>query len=368
VPAPNTADELLDLVQRSGLLDDTRLSAYLANTRTTGALPSEPAEAAGLLVRDGILTQFQAEQLLLGKWRGFTIGSFKVLERIGVGRITCVYLCEHPALRRRLAVKVLPTTRNNDPVVVERFYRECRILASLDHPNIVQVHIVAECDKYHYLGMEYIDGSSLEQIVEQWGPLDATRAAHYLRQAALGLQHVCEQGFIHRDLKPSDILVDRSGTVKIIDFGLARFVDDGVIISPQRYEGDVLGTPDYIAPEQAVDPRLVDVRADLYSLGATFYFCLSGGPPFPETTVAQKLDFHQTLPPASLRQGRPEVPEGLAALIERMMAKDPAQRPQTPLEVAEALAPYTQAPIGPPPEEEMPRLCPAARGASSPGG
>jgi serine/threonine protein kinase len=360
MPAPATTNEFLDLVQKSGLVDQQRLDAYLAGLRTSGRLSPEPARVAGCLVRDGILTFFQTEQLLEGKWRNFSIGHYKVLERLGAGRHASVYLCEHSPFHRAVAVKVLATARNNDAAAVERFYRECRVLASFDHPNIVRAYDMGVVNTLYYIGMEYVDGSSLEAIVEKSGSMDVTRASHYIRQAALGLQYVYQRGVVHRDIKPSDILVDRGGTVKIIDFGLARIVEDNAGIAIRWPEGYVVGTPDYIAPEQAVDPRTADTRADIYSLGGTFYFCLTGRPPVPEGTVAQKLSWHQTRAPARIQRLRPEVPNGLAAIVERMMAKDPAQRPQTPQWVVEALAPYTAEPIAPPPEDEMPRISPAA--------
>jgi serine/threonine protein kinase len=360
--APVTADEFLDLVRGSGVTDDKRLIAYLEELRRTGPLP-EPNKVAGFLVRDGILTHFQAEQILQGKWRRFSIGRYKVLERVGAGLAGSLYLCEDPTLRRPIAVKVLPTGRNNDPLAVARFYRECEILAALDHPNIVRAYEVGEDGTLRYLGMEYVDGSSLEQIVEKCGPMDVTRAAHYIRQAALGLQHVYLRGVVHRDIKPADILLDRHGAVKIIDFGLARIVEDGPDFTAGRYEGDVLGTPDYTAPEQAINPDMADIRADIYSLGCTFQFCLTGRTPFPDGTVAQKVIWHQVGEPEPIRRLLREGSKrpALAALIKRMMAKDPAQRPQTPQDVAEALTTLSETPIAPPPEDEMPQHSPAVR-------
>ncbi len=363
MPAPTTTDEFLELVRKSGVADEKRLSAYLAKLRAAGPVPPEPAKVAGLLVRDGLLTHFQAEQVLQGKWRRFTIGKYKVLERLGAGGMGSVYLCEHKLMRRRVAVKVLPTAKADDPSSLERFYREARAVAALDHPNIVRAYDIDQDDKLHFLVMEYVDGSSLQEIIKKAGPMDVTRAAHYMRQSALGLQHAHESaGLVHRDIKPGNILVDRTGTVKILDMGLARFFHDEEDILTKKYDENVLGTADYLAPEQALDSHGVDIRADIYSLGATFYFCLTGRTPFTEGTVAQKLIWHQTRQPKPIKQTRPEVPDELAALIERMMSKDPAQRPQTPQEVADALAPFTQTPIGPPPEDEMPRLSPAALG------
>jgi serine/threonine protein kinase len=368
MPAPATTHEFLDLVQKSGVVDQKRLDAYLAGLRATDPLSSKPAEVAGTLIRDGILTVFQAEHILQGKWRGFTIGRYRVLERLGSGRFSSVYLCEHEPTHRRVAVKVLPAARAQDSASLERFYREARAVAALDHPNVIRAYDIDQDNRLHFLVMEYVDGSSLQNIIEKGGPMDVTRAAHYVRQAALGLQHIHEAGVVHRDIKPADILLDRNGNVKILDLGLCCFVNDEADTAIRPYGRHVLGTPDYIAPEQVLEPSTVDIRADIYSLGATFYFCLAGRPPFHEGTEAQKLSWHQIRQPEPIRRLQSEVPKRttLAALIEQMMAKNPAQRPQTPREVADALAPFTQQPIAPPPEDEMPRLCPAASGDQPP--
>ena len=360
--------KLLDLVRKSGVLDEKRLDAYVAKMASSGAIPPEPGKFAGQMVADGLLTHFQAEQFLQGKWRRFTIGRYKVLERLGAGGMGSVYLCEHKLMRRRVAVKVLPTAKADDPASLERFYREARAVAALDHPNIVRAYDIDQDEKLHFLVMEFVDGANFQEIVKRTGPLDVLRAAHYIRQAALGIQHAHEAaGLVHRDIKPGNILVDRNGIVKILDMGLARFFHDTDDILTKKYDENVLGTADYLAPEQALDSHAVDIRADIYSLGATFYFILVGRPPFAEGTVAQKLIWHQTRQPKSVRLLRPDVPEDLAAILEKAMAKDPAGRYQTPIEVAEALAPWTTAPIPPPPEAEMPQLSPAAMGGGVPG-
>jgi serine/threonine protein kinase len=368
MPAPSTSDEFLDLIRKSGVLDEKRLDVYLEKARIGSPLPCEPAKLAGVLVRDGMLTHFQAEQFLQGKWRRFTIGKYKVLERIGSGGMGSVYLCEHKLMRRRVAVKVLPTAKADDTSSLERFYREARAVAALDHVNIVRAYDIDQDDKLHFLVMEYVDGSSLQEMVKRAGPLDPIRAAHYISQAALGLQHAHEiAGLVHRDIKPGNILVDRGGTVKVLDMGLARFFHDEDDVLTKKYDENVLGTADYLAPEQALDSHGVDIRADIYSLGATFYYCLTGRSPFNEGSVAQKLIWHQTRQPKPIRSVRADAPEELVAVIDRMMAKDPALRYQTPQAVADALEPWSRQPIAAPPEEEMPRLSLAAMGTTNTG-
>ncbi|GIW82189.1 MAG: hypothetical protein KatS3mg105_3996 [Gemmatales bacterium] len=362
--APANPAEFLELVRKSGVVDISRLDNYVAANK--GKLPSELGKLAGVLVRDGILTHFQAEQFLLGKWRRFTIGKYKVLERLGSGGMGSVYLCEHRFMRRRVAVKVLPAAKADDPAALERFYREARAVAALDHPNIVRAYDIDQDDKLHFLVMEYVDGASLQEIVKKHGPMDINRAAHYIQQAAVGLQHAYQTaGIVHRDIKPGNLLVDRTGVVKILDMGLARFFHDEEDLLTKKYDENVLGTADYLAPEQALDSHSVDIRADIYSLGATFYFLLTGNTPFTEGTVAQKLIWHQTKNPKPIKSLRPEVPEKLVAVVEKMMAKKPEDRYQTPAEVVQALSPWTQKPIPPPPEKEMPRLSPAALGDTS---
>jgi serine/threonine protein kinase len=363
MPSPTTIDEFLQLVSKSGVVEEKKLTTYLERARAAQSLPAEPPKLAGVLVRDGLLTQFQAEQFLQGKWRRFTIGKYKVLEKLGAGGMGSVYLCEHKLMRRRVAVKVLPTAKAEDTSSLERFYREARAVAALDHPNIVRAYDIDQDDRLHFLVMEHVDGSSLQEIIKKVGPMDVLRACHYIRQAALGLQHAHETaGIVHRDIKPGNILVDRNGIVKVLDMGLARFFHDEEDLLTKKFEENVLGTADYLAPEQALDSHAVDIRADIYSLGATFYFCLTGRTPFAEGTVAQKLIWHQTRQPKPIRQLRPLTPEGVSAIVDRMMAKDPNQRFQTPAAVAEALAPWTQTPIPPPPDNEMPQLSPAAMG------
>src|SRR4051812_22103356 len=320
MPAPTTIEELLELVRKSGVIDEKRLSTQLDRLRASGEAPAEPGKFAGLLVRDGVLTHFQAEQFLQGKWRRFTIGKYKVLERLGAGGMGSVYLCEHMLMRRRVAVKVLPAAKAEDSSSLERFYREARAVAALDHPNIVRAYDIDQDDKLHFLVMEHVDGSSLQEMIRKGGPMDVLRAAHYIRQAALGLQHAHETaGLVHRDIKPGNILVDRNGIVKVLDMGLARFFHDTEDILTKKHDENVLGTADYLAPEQALDSHTADIRADIYSLGGTFYYCLTARTPFAEGTVAQKLIWHQTRQPKPIQSVRPDIPEGIVAIVDKMM-------------------------------------------------
>jgi serine/threonine protein kinase len=362
MPAPATVDDLLKLIRKSGMIEEPRLDAYVERLRLAGPIAADVRKVAGGMVRDGLLTYFQAEQFMLGKWRGFTIGKYKLLERIGFGGMGQVFLCEHMYMRRRVAIKVLPPAKAEEPAALGRFYREARAAAALDHPNIVRTHDIDQDGALHFLVMEYVDGSSLLEIVKKKGPMAISRAAHSIWQAAHGLDHACRVGIIHRDIKPGNILIDRHGISKILDMGLARFYhSDDDMLTKKYDEKSVLGTADYVAPEQTVNSHDVDVRADIYSLGATFYYLLAGHPPFPEGTISQKLIAHQTRRPEPIRNIRPEIPEALAAVVERMMAKSIHDRYQSPTEVSESLAAFISTEVPAPPEDEMPVLSPAAR-------
>jgi serine/threonine protein kinase len=360
--SPASVEEFLDLIHKSGVTEGKRLDSYVQKLRANGSMPTEPSKLAGLMVRDGLLTHFQAEHLMQGKWRRFTIGKYKVLERLGSGGMGTVFLCEHKLMRCMRAIKILPAAKAKDEAALSRFYREARAVAAIDHPNIVHAYDIDQDESLHFLVMEYVDGSSLQDIVKKSGPLSVLRACHYIRQSAIGLDHAYRAKLVHRDIKPGNILVARDGAVKILDMGLARFFTDEEDVLTRKFDENVLGTADYLAPEQAIDSHTVDIRADIYGLGATFFYLLTGKTPFGEGTVAQKLMWHQSRQPKPVRDLRADVPAGVEAIITKMMAKNPDQRYATPAELAEALAPFTDTPIGPPPESEMPRLSPAATG------
>jgi len=306
---------------------------------------------------------------------------YRVLECVGAGGMGVVYKAVHLLMGRVVALKVLHARLTARPDFVERFRREVRAAARLSHPNIVTAHDADQAGDLHFLIMEYVPGAALDRLVAQRGPLPVGEACEYVRQAALGLQHAHERGLVHRDVKPHNLILVGGGvvsgewsgrpgsgpdvtpregrrpvdqppltthhspTVKILDFGLARLADDATDPS-----APVLGTPDYIAPEQARSPGGADIRADVYGLGGTLFFLLTGRPPFAGETALQKLLAHQECPPPRVTDHRPDVPAELAALLERMLAKDPARRPATPLDVARELARFADAGTGPLPE------------------
>jgi serine/threonine protein kinase len=358
---PSSVEELIQLIRKSGMIDEAKLTAYLERREFTRGLPADPRDFADDMVRDGVLTNFQAEQYLLGKWRGFTIGKYKLLERVGVGGMGQVFLCEHMFMKRRVAVKVLPPAKAEQPAALGRFYREARAAGSLQHANIVRTHDIDQDGNLHYIVMDYVDGSNLLDIVKKFGPMNIDRAVSYTCQAAAGLDYAFRSGLIHRDIKPGNILIDRKGHARILDMGLARFYKDHSDQLTMKYDDKiVLGTADYVAPEQVANSHSVDIRADIYGLGATFYFLLAGHPPFPVGTVSQKLLWHRTKEPTPIQQIRPEVPDGLASLLARMIAKDPKARFQTPAQVVAELEKWLSGAAPLPPEEEMPQLSPAA--------
>ncbi|MCH5373607.1 MAG: serine/threonine protein kinase, partial [Planctomycetes bacterium] len=299
---------------------------------------------AEALVDMGLLTRWQADKVLEGKHKGFFLGSYRLLRPLGKGGMGAVFLAEHEMMRRQCAIKVLPHSQIKEgSSVLKRFYVEAQAVASLDHQNIVRAYDVnrevKDGKEIHYLVMEYVEGHDLQTLVQEQGVMDYVKAAEYLRQTANGLAHAHENGLVHRDIKPANLLVDRKGVVKILDLGLARFFDDsGQASLTTAHNETVLGTADYLSPEQALNSHTVDRRTDIYSLGCTAYFMLTGHPPFPEGTVAQRLVAHQVKMPPPVTVERPDAPADLAAIIEKMMAKNADERFQDAEELSAILA------------------------------
>ncbi len=335
---PNV-ETFLDLVQRSGLVEKDQFQGLVAQLEkeSGGKLPADVDEVAGRFVAADLISPWQCDRLLEGKWRGFFLGRYKLLGQLGAGGMSTVYLGEHVLMQRRVAIKVLPKNRVTDTSYLARFHREARAAASLDHPNIVRAYDVDNDGDTHYLVMEFVDGRDLQQTVKRSGRMDYAMAADYIRQAAEGLGHAHSNGLIHRDVKPANLLVDQKNVVKVLDLGLARFTDEDRASLTVQYDENVLGTADYLAPEQAVDSHTVDGRADIYSLGCAFYFLLTAHPPFPDGTLPQRLMAHQKQPPPSISKERPDAPPDLVAICTKMMAKNPADRFQSMNDVAQTL-------------------------------
>lgn len=338
-----TAASFLAGVKQSGLIDPDRLDALVNEIHQAGIDCNDSMAIATALVDRKALTEWQSDKLLQGRHKGFILGRYRLLSLLGAGEMSAVYLAEHILMERRCAIKVLPANKVQDTSYLGRFHREARAVASMNHANIVRAYDVDKQTEsgtdIHFLVMEYVEGRNIEQIVKEQGPLDYVSAVDYIRQAADGLGHAHQSGMVHRDVKPGNLLIDNTGVVKLLDLGLARFFkttdEESLTI---KHDEKVLGTADYLAPEQAVDSHQVDARADIYSLGCTMYFALTGHPPFTDGTLVQRLLAHQTKIPPSVRYERPDIDDSLLEILDKMMAKKAADRFQTASEVSEALA------------------------------
>jgi|GEM_PF-1725063 len=340
---PIAVDIYVSVVRRSGLVESDRLDEALRELEKESGPPSDSTVVAQRLMDRQLVTPWQNEKLMQGKHKGFLLGKYKLLSYIGAGGMSTVYLGEHLLMRRRVAIKILPTARVNDSSYLDRFHREARAIASLDHINIVRAYNVDNDNNLHYIVMEYVEGSDLERVVIKEGPLSYERAVDYLKQSADGLEHAHTRGMIHRDIKPSNLLLDKEGTIKILDMGLARLTGLEERNLTMEHKENVLGTTDYLAPEQAIDSHNIDARADLYSLGCTLYFLLTGKPPFPDGTLAQRLVKHQTDEPKEINTYRPDVPADLVDICRKMRAKKPANRYASAAELSAVLVEWQKA-------------------------
>jgi serine/threonine protein kinase len=354
--------DVASLLKKTRLLTDEQIDEFLlANPEL-----ESPADIVGKMQAENLLTPFQAEQVLKGRHKGFVLGKYRLLDRIGMGGMGQVYLAEHVAMRKRVALKVLPPNRSDNPFARERFLREARAAACLDHPNIVRAHDLETDGDIIYLVMDYIEGTTLHDLVMRRGPQSVDRTAHFLAMACQGLSAVHERLLVHRDIKPANLLMDKLGTIRLVDLGLVRSeLDDDALT---RGEGaKVVGTADYLAPEQAVQSSKVDGRADLYSIGCTAYFLLTGQPPFQAEKLSQKLIAHQVAEPKPVHQMRPGIAPEFSAIVMKLLAKKPEERYQTAVEVIAALAPWTKRPYAVPVAEDFPNRHEGVYGPSSVG-
>jgi len=304
--------------------------------------PDSAETLAKLLVRQGLLTKYQANALCQGKGKGLVLGNYVILEKLGAGGMGMVFRARHRRMGRVVAVKVLSADAVKKPEAVERFQREARAAARLDHPNIVGAFDADEVKGTHYLVMECVEGKDLARVVKESGPLPLDRAVDYVLQAARGLEYAHAQGVIHRDIKPHNLLLDKNGRVKILDMGLARLqgsVDPahGAPAAELTQTGAVMGTVDYLAPEQALDTKRADQRADMYSLGCTLYYLLTAQAAYSGDSLMSRLLAHRLNPIPSLREIRPDVPDALDQVFQRLLAKQPEDRFASMTDVIAAL-------------------------------
>jgi serine/threonine-protein kinase len=300
------------------------------------------------LVYRGWLTPFQAKRLVQGRGQELLLGSYLLLEPVGEGGMGVVFRCRNWKLGTVAAVKVIRRKRATDPAAVERFLREARALGAIHHPHVVHALDADFEDGRLYCAMEYVPGIDLGRLLHERGALPVETACRYAAQLAQALWHISSLGLVHRDVKPGNVLVTEDGSaVKLVDMGLARFdrPDWEAAASDLTKVGMMIGTPDYVAPEQIRDSRLADIRSDLYSLGCTFYHMLTGQAPFAGADSVAKMHLHQSAEPIAVEQLRPDVPAAVAAVVRQLMAKKPRDRYQDPGEVAATLRPYLL-PIG----------------------
>jgi serine/threonine-protein kinase len=377
--APMAIDSVplfVDALRQSRLLD----AAQQGEVDQLRVRFTDPRALARELIQRGWLTPYQVNQLMQGHGQELVLGTsggatYRVLERIGAGGMGQVFKAKHSALDKLVALKVIRREHLAKPDAVHRFRREIRAVSKLSHPNIVMATDADTDGETHFYVMEYVDGSDLSKLVRESGPLPIPQAIDFMKQAARGLEHASAQGLVHRDIKPANLLIGRpakrpsgfgnapsmgnaaftAGTVKLLDMGLAKLIspDDNNSMSWRTQDGKVVGTPEYMAPEQALKSSEADVRADLYSLGCTFYFALSGRVPFPGGTLMEKLLKHKMDTATPIETLRPEIPRALGDILRKLMAKNPTDRYQTPAELIAALDALSGAapskPVAPPP-------------------
>ncbi|WP_020468606.1 serine/threonine-protein kinase [Zavarzinella formosa] len=321
------AQTFVEHLVRSGLLEPEAMARFNAE----GPETEDGLELARFLVRKGMLTKFQAERLLSGRSDGFQLGQYRILDELGRGGMGRVYKALHLTMGRIVALKVLAPNLTKTDMARELFRREVRAAAKLNHPNIVAAFDANQAGESCFLVMEFVDGPNLSELVKRRGPLPTDQSCEFIRQTATGLANAHAMGLIHRDIKPANLLVQTTAAgpvIKILDFGLAHIVapDKPSDLSDANGEFMVMGTPDYVSPEQARNKSSVDVRSDLYSLGCTFYYLLTGAVPFPGGSALEKIVRHYSDEPTDIRTLRPEIPEQLAVIVHRLLAKKPDER------------------------------------------
>lgn len=340
--SPVAAQDFFELIAKSGLLTTAQVRKVQDKLQLEESTSAE--EAARQMVKEKLLTPFQAERLLEGRYRGLVIDRYRIRELLGFGGMGCVFIAEDPDEDRKVALKVMSAEHSLDAGMLARLKLEAVAGIKLTHPNIIKTYRLDSTGAVHYLVMELVRGISLHELVALYGAIKWPMACDIVLQIAEALQSAHDQGIIHRDIKPANFLIEQSGVARILDFGLALLKDGGdeEFSLSMVFGHDCLGTPDYIAPEQIVDSSKVDHRADIYSLGATMFVALTAHVPFPEKTNKAKLDAHRHKTARRVIDHKPEIPREVSDIVARMMEKDPGKRFQSMNEVAEALRPFAK--------------------------
>ncbi|MSU80297.1 MAG: serine/threonine protein kinase [Gemmataceae bacterium] len=339
------ADTFLRKVLRSGLLDREQLRLTLR------ALPKEKhgdvAAIGDCLMQAGKLTRFQLHMLGQGITVGLQLGPYQLLTPLGRGGMGTVYLALDPRVNQHIALKILPPKlAKAEQRLLARFQREMELSRKVNDPHLARTLDAGVNQNIHYIAMEYIPGRTLYRLVTSQGALSVGRTAHLFSEIATGLSHAHALGLIHRDMKPSNIMVTPHGHAKVLDLGLAvtegEEVDDIEVVGGKGY---IVGSIDYMAPEQTRDPMGVDARADLYALGCCIYFALTGRPPFPEGKIFAKVRAHRHEEPLPLASLNKEVPAAFAQIVHKLLAKTPTERYASATELAAALTPFAASPL-----------------------
>lgn len=329
---PDSAQKVLHELTAAGLVSADQATDFDVELKTG-------AEALlSRLVADGHITAYQSEKFLHGQASDIYFGDYVVLEKLGQGGMGTVLLAKHRRMDRQVAIKVLPVTALDSEAAVARFYQEVKVAAQLTHPNIVHAYDAGEHHGFHYLVMEYVPGHDLARVLSELGPIPPLLAVDYIHQAAKGLEYAHRKGVVHRDVKPSNLLLDDEGTVKILDMGLARIGGalDAEASAHLTTTGQMMGTVEYMSPEQAEDTRVADARSDIYSLGCTLYRLITGSGPFSRDTVVKTILAHRDAPPPRITMGFPE-DDLIDQLFRKMVAKNPDERFQTTTMLLESL-------------------------------
>jgi serine/threonine protein kinase len=345
-----SVEHFCNILARTGLLSPDQVRDLRQRwLQAAPAAAKDGEKFLSWLAAGGILTEHQAGVVSRGHAAQLLLGPYTIQERIGKGRMAGVWRAKH-STGQVVAIKVLPPSKAKDPNLLGRFQREARLAVRLQHPNVVRTFQAGEANGLHYLVMEHLEGEELDKVLKRRRVLPPGEAVRLVHQALQGLQHVHEQGLVHRDIKPGNLILlggrpdsTLPATVKVLDIGTGRALFDDGPTAELTNEGDVLGTAEYMAPEQARDPRSADIRADIYSMGAVLYHALAGQPPFSDANRVRLLVRMATETPRPVRELNPAVPEGLQQILNWMLAKDPARRYPTPGRAAQALQTFLAA-------------------------